>query len=147
MNSNSNEKSIGYAIGKTNWYLKTLINNYFKKEGYNITSEQWFVLKVIYANPSMSQTELAEKSRKDKTNITRIIDLLEKHAYIERRRDEYDRRIYRINITENGKKILKMVNPVTQKTDKICIQSLNKTEVMKLIELLNIICKDIKKEL
>ena len=93
MLKNSNVYSLGYAIGKTNWYVKTLLNKHLKEEKCGITNEQWLVLKVIGANPAVSQTEIAEKSQKDKTNITRIIDLLEKSGYIKRRRDERDRRV------------------------------------------------------
>lgn len=147
MTKNGKENSLGYAIGKTNWYLKTLLNKLLKEEGLNITNEQWIVLKVICANPAVSQTEIAEKSLKDKTNITRILDILEKNAYIERRKDHKDRRMNRIHITEQGLKILKAVNPVTQKTDKICTDSLNKKQAKELIQSLDTICIKIRKEL
>ncbi len=147
MNNNNNDKSLGYAIGKTNWYLKTLVNKLLKEGECGVTNEQWLVLKVISANPAVSQTEIAEKSLKDKTNITRILDLLEKSACIERRRDDKDRRMYRIHITKQGKRILKAVNPITQKIDEICTHSLNKNAVKELIESLDAICDSIKDEL
>ena len=115
MAKNNNEKSIGYAIGKTNWHLKTLLNKLLREENCGITNEQWLVLKVIDANPDMSQTEISEKCQKDKTNITRIIDLLEKKGCIERRKNDRDRRMYRIHATDKGQKVLKTVNPITEK--------------------------------
>lgn len=147
MSTSSNEKSLGYAIGKTNWYLKTLINRLLREEECSITTEQWLVLKVIDTNPGMSQTEVAEKSQKEKTNITRIIDLLEKSCCIERRKDERDRRFYRIHATEEGKKVLKTVTPITQKTEEICTRSLNKKQIKEIIDSLNVVCDSIKKEL
>jgi MarR family transcriptional regulator, organic hydroperoxide resistance regulator len=147
MSTISNEKSIGYAIGKTNWYLKTLLNKLLREEACGITNEQWLVLKVIDANPAVSQTEIAKKSQKEKTNITRIIDLLENSGFIERRRDESDRRMYRIHATEKGKNVLKTVNPITQKTEKICAQSLNEIQVKEIIDSLDAVCESIKKEL
>jgi DNA-binding MarR family transcriptional regulator len=147
MPKNSNEKELGYAIGKTNWHLKTLLNKLLREEECGITNEQWRVLKVIDANPAVSQTEIAEKSQKEKTNITRIIDLLEKNGFIERRRDEKDRRMYRIHATEEGKKVLKAVNPITQKTEEICAQTLNKKQVKEIIDSLDAVCESIKKEL
>jgi DNA-binding MarR family transcriptional regulator len=147
MARNNREKSLGYAIGRTNWYIKTLLNKILKEEGFSITNEQWMVLKVISANPGASQTEIAEKSLKDKTNITRILDLLEKSAFIKRLRDDRDRRINRILITQQGKRMLKAVNPVTQKTDEICTHALNKKEVEELIKSLNAICAGIKDKL
>jgi DNA-binding MarR family transcriptional regulator len=147
MSNKSNEKSLGYVIGKTNWYLKTLLNKLLREEACGITNEQWLVLKVIDANPAVSQTEIAEKSQKEKTNITRIIDLLENSGFIERRRDERDRRMYRIHATEEGERVLKTVNPITQKTEEICTQSLNKIQVKEIIDSLDAVCESIKKEL
>ena len=147
MSINSNELSLGYAIGKTNWYLKTLINKLLREEDCGITNEQWLVLKVIDANPGMSQTEVAEKSQKEKTNITRILDLLEKSGCIERRKDERDRRYYRIHATDEGKNVLKTVNPVTEKTEEICTQSLSRKQIKEMIALLERVCDSVKKQL
>ncbi len=146
MTLNNKENGLGYTIGKTNWYMKTLLNNLLK-DGFNITNEQWIVLKVISSNPAASQTEIAEISLKDKTNITRILDLLEKSSLIVRRRDENDRRMNRIHITEKGTNKLEEVYPVTQKTEKICTSSLNKKQVKELVKTLDAICIEIKKEL
>lgn len=147
MSKNSNELSLGYAIGKTNWYLKTLINKLLREEECSITNEQWLVLKVIDANPGMSQTEVAEKSQKEKTNITRILDLLEKSGCIERRKDERDRRYYRIHATDEGKNVLKTVNPITEKTEEICTQSLSRKQIKEMIALLERVCDSVKKQL
>jgi DNA-binding MarR family transcriptional regulator len=147
MPKSSSEYSLGYAIGKTNWYMKTLLNKLLREEKCGVTNEQWFVLKVIDENPGSSQTEIARRSQKDKTNITRILDLLEKSAYIERRRDDRDRRMYRIHPTPEGKKVLAAVIPVTQKTDEICTQPFNKKQITEIIKLLDSVCASIKKEL
>jgi MarR family transcriptional regulator, organic hydroperoxide resistance regulator len=147
MSKNSNELSLGYAIGKTNWYLKTLINKLLREEECSITNEQWLVLKVIDANPGMSQTEVAEKSQKEKTNITRILDLLEKSGCIERRKDERDRRYYRIHATDEGENVLKTVNPITEKTEEICTQSLSRKQIKEMIALLERVCDSVKKQL
>jgi DNA-binding MarR family transcriptional regulator len=147
MPKDKDDYSLGYAIGKTNWYLKTLLSRLLREEECGITNEQWVVLKVIDANPAMSQTEIAEKCQKDKTNITRIVDLLEKSGSIERRKDERDRRMYRIHSTEEGRQILSAVNPITQKTEDICTQSLNREQVKELIRSLDAVCDSIKHEL
>lgn len=143
MSTNTDELLLGYAIGKTNWYMKTLINKLLREEGCVLTTEQWLVLKVIDTNPGMSQTEVAEKARKK----TRIIDVLEERGCIERRKDERDRRFYRIHATDEGKKVLKTVNPITERTEAICTRSLNKKEIKKMIALSDNVCAEIKEEL
>ncbi len=44
--------------------------------------------------------------------MTRILNLLEKRGYIERRSDTSDRRVYRIYITENGRKVQEELVPI-----------------------------------
>lgn len=147
MKKNNKENLLGYSIGRTGWYLRSLLNKLLKDGGFSITNEQWVVLKVIAESPGVSQTEIAEKSLKDKTNITRILDLLEKGAYVERRKDAQDRRMYRIHITKKGLEILKNVNSVTRKTNEICTRSLSKREVRELIKSLDAVCISIKSQL
>ncbi len=139
--------SLGYSIGKTNWYLKTYINKLLKEGGFTITSEQWLVLKVVSTNPGLSQTEIAEQCMKDKTNITRILDLLEKKGYLIRGRDDADRRMYRINITDQGTQVINAVIPLTQKTDEICAEVLQDEEIKLLVALLEKVCGNVKKNL
>ncbi len=147
MTISNNEDRLGYTIGKTNWYLKTLLNKLLREGECGITNEQWLVLKVIDINPGVSQTQIAEKSQKDKTNITRILDLLEKSACIERRKDDKDRRMYRIHITEQGKKVLEKVDPITQQTEDICTRSLTPEQLKALIDSLNSVCNNVRKQL
>ncbi len=147
MAADNREKSLGYAIGKTNWYLKTLINKLLKDEGFTITNEQWIVLKAVFEQPGQSQTEVSQHTQKDKTNITRILDLLEKNECIQRKRDGRDRRMNRIYITEHGKTILKAVTPITQKIDVICSQAIPKKKKDELIQSLDIVCNSIKTRL
>ncbi len=73
--------------------------------------------------------------------------MLEKSTFIERRRDDRDRRMNRIYITEQGRKKLKAVNPVTQRINDICTQSLNKEEVEELIKSLDAVCNAIRGKL
>lgn len=147
MTHSKKDNSLGYTIGKTNWYIKTLLSNLLRKEGLSITIEQWIVLKIISKNPGVSQTEIAEESLKDKTNITRILDLLEKGTLIERHRDSSDRRMNRIYITDKGKRTLIAISPVIQKTNEICTQSLTQKDMKELIKSLNAICMGIKNQL
>lgn len=145
--NNSISSSLGYAIGRTNWYLKTYVNKLLKEGGVSITNEQWLVLKEVSFNPGLSQTEIAEKCIKDKTNITRILDLLENKGYLERKKDHKDRRMYRIHITDQGKHVIDAVMPITQKTNDVCKKALKDEEINVLIKLLDTICGNVKKHL
>jgi len=76
----------------------------FQKNGYDITPEQWSVLARLFENEGMNQCQLGEKTLKDRHNITRILDRLEKKGLIERRRCLEDKRSFKIYLTDTGRK-------------------------------------------
>ena len=147
MQKGNNHKALGYAIARTNWHMKNLLSKLMQEEETGITYEQWIVLKVIHENPAMSQTEVAVMSQKDKANITRMIDVLETNGFIERRKDAQDRRMYRMHSTQEGRKALEKIGPITQKTDEICTRNLGDAQVAQMIELLDKVCDNVKKEM
>ncbi len=84
----------------------------FKREGYDITPEQFGVLTRLRVQQGMNQRELSERMLKGRPNMTRILNLLDKHGYIERRPDDSDRRIFRIFLTESGAKVQEELVPI-----------------------------------
>jgi MarR family transcriptional regulator, organic hydroperoxide resistance regulator len=108
---------IGYLIIKSEVLIKRKIHSLFLEKGYDITFEQWTVLNVLYAEPGLIQSEIAIKTYKDKTNITRILDVLSKNGYIVRKKHGNDRRSSCIYHTEAGRKMFDDLIP--------CITSIN----------------------
>jgi len=97
------DNSLGYIINQTALRLKLELRQAFKTNGYDITPEQWIVLNRLWKQDGLSQVELATLASKDKPNITRMLDVLERKALITRHKDEQDRRAYKIYLTELGK--------------------------------------------
>ena len=89
-----------------------LLSRRFRGAGYDITPEQFGVLARLRGEQGMNQTQLGERMLKDRHNMTRILNLLEKHGYIERRPDDRDRRIFRIFLTERGKGVQEELMPL-----------------------------------
>ncbi len=90
----------------------TLLLRRFKQAGYDVTPEQFGVLARLGLEEGMNQTQLGERMLKDRHNMTRILNLLEKHGHIERRADSSDKRIFRIFLTERGHKVREALTPV-----------------------------------
>jgi DNA-binding MarR family transcriptional regulator len=141
------DESLGYVVAKTNWYMKTYFGKLIKDHNLNITTEQWAVLNAIHSRPGRSQTEIAEISLKDKTNVTRILDILEKNGYIIRNQAKNDRRAYIINLTENGESVLKQLIAIANIANKNYINSLQNDEINSLITILKKISYSIEKDL
>ncbi len=84
----------------------------FQAAGYDVTPEQWGVLVRVGKHEGMSQSQLGKDTLKDRHNITRIVNHLEKRGYIERCPDNIDKRAYRLFLTKSGRIIQKKLTPV-----------------------------------
>lgn len=77
----------------------------FEKKGIVISPEQLTVLSLLWKKDRVSQQELCNATFKDKPNMTRLIDSLEKMELVVRTPDESDKRNNLIVLTEHGKAI------------------------------------------
>ena len=143
----SGRQLLGYKLARTNFYQRSLLQSLFKKYDVSITNEQWVVMKIIAGSPGLSQTEIARRSLKDKTNITRILDVLDKSGHIERHRSTTDRRRFEIRLTKKGDAALETVSPAMVEGESILHSGLTPTEVEKLKQLLDKVASGIQKAL
>ena len=60
----------------------------------------------------MPQVELADRTFKDKPNLTRMIDVMDKKGLVERRKDENDRRTYNVYLTDPGRALQDQLIPL-----------------------------------
>ena len=86
------------------------------RSGLDISLYQWMVLGPIWQLESASQKELGEITLKDKTSITRLVDILEKKNLVVRVEDQIDHRIKRVILTNAGKQLFFDVLPIMEKT-------------------------------
>lgn len=130
------EISTSALIGQVGLRIKGELNNAFQESGVNITSEQWGVLKCLWQEEGISQSEIAEKVNKDKASVTRILDIMQKNKLIKRCDDERDRRSYRIYLTDEGKSLEGKLKPVVLATNQRIYRNLNEYERQELQKLL-----------
>lgn len=138
--------SLGNLLSKNYWYIKTYLNILIKESGLDVTTEQWSVMVCIYSTPGITQTDIANIVFKDKSNVTRILDILEKNGHIERRKNPSDRRSYTIYLTEKGEETIKKLFPLVKKANEMSTKNLSKEELDTLIKQLKTV-RDTLKEL
>jgi MarR family 2-MHQ and catechol resistance regulon transcriptional repressor len=76
-----------------------------------LSISQFGVLEALYHLGPLSQAEIAKKVLKSTGNITMVIDNLEKRRLVTRQRKEEDRRYYTIQLTGEGKRLIKDIFP------------------------------------
>ena len=138
------EDTLGYLVSKAHQFMKYYFTYLLKKNNLNITVEQWAVLNIVYAFPSISQSDIARMTQTDKANIMRMIDLLEKKRFIKRKSDETDRRVYRIELTATGEEMLKAVIPIAQEVNQVSSAGIDPQEFELLKKMLRQIRSNIK---
>lgn len=77
----------------------------------DLTPSQFAVLEALYHLGSLTQGEVSAKLLKSVSNITTVIDNLERGSLIRRERDTHDRRVIHVHLTEAGKEKLEVVFP------------------------------------
>lgn len=89
-------------------------------------SGQMPLLVTIREERGISQKDLAEKLKKDKTTIAKAIKRMEKAEYIERRKDEIDKRVYKLYLTPKGEeaypKVVEYLGEIEAKLNKAFTQ-------------------------
>ncbi len=83
-----------------------------KLKKYDITHEQWFVLRTITNTDFSTQKIIAELTNKGRSTLTRILDQLEQKNLIERHINDEDRRSIVLVETNRGKTIVQQILPV-----------------------------------
>src|ERR1044071_6615457 len=77
----------------------------------DLTYSQFAVLEVLYHLGPMTQGEVGSKILKSTSNITTVIDNLERASLVRRERDVRDRRVIHIHLTEAGSGKVEAVLP------------------------------------
>jgi MarR family 2-MHQ and catechol resistance regulon transcriptional repressor len=77
----------------------------------DLTYSQFAVLEVLYHLGAMTQGDICTKVLKSGSNMTTVIDNLERDGMVRRVRNEKDRRMIHVHLTETGKKKVKAVLP------------------------------------
>lgn len=100
-----------FLLDRTARRVKQYAQQRFKEMGFNITVDQWLVMKHLYEHGEMKQNELAELIFKDNPTLTRIIDLLCDKGLTQRTMHHADRRSFLVSLTKEGTKKVEQLKP------------------------------------
>lgn len=76
-----------------------------------LTVSQFGALEALFHVGPLSQAEIAKKVLKSTGNITMVIDNLERRGLVKRERQKDDRRYYIVQLTDEGRKLIKSIFP------------------------------------
>ena len=102
--------------GKVSMAINRMMFRNFKKEGLDITPEQWTVLAFLWKEDGVTQQTLCNSTFKDKPSMTRLIDNLTKQNLVVRNASQSDRRSNFVYLTDLGKSIKEKANKAVNET-------------------------------
>ncbi len=86
--------------------IRGLSTQTFTEKEFGLTPDQYVILSLLIENEEIvCQRQLAEIMLKDRANIARIIEIMHKNGLIEKIPDSNGRKIYKLIVTEKGKKL------------------------------------------
>ncbi len=73
--------------------------------GHPVSLSQAFALHELDTDTPLSQRDLAERLRLEKSSVSRLAAELERRGLLVRERDPHDQRLYRLRLTDEGRAI------------------------------------------
>jgi MarR family transcriptional regulator, organic hydroperoxide resistance regulator len=97
----SSEEPLGFALGAAarklaKFYVQALA-------GHTLTPSQLFLLRQLWFEDGLPLRDLGLRAQLDATSTTWLVDQLERAKLVERKRNDSDRRIVRVWLTEAGR--------------------------------------------
>lgn len=113
---------------------------------FGITQAQYNVLIILKLEGSLTQIEIGRRLVISRAGITSIIDKLEKKRLVKRSAVKSDRRVFNIELTAEGRKILDAVEPCYLREVEKVMRCLSKTQCRQLNKMLETLRKSLREE-
>ena len=129
-------KEIAVYVNILNSRIKKCFIDRLQQNGINVTPEQYLVLDILWEKQSLSQQNIADIIQKDKNSVTKIIDSLEKKNLVNRVEDKKDRRINKIELTQEGHALEKITTKVAIDFMNDTVKDIEDQDLDKLVEVM-----------
>lgn len=83
----------------------------------DLTSRQLAVLATVSHKEGLSQTDLTVFTGIDRSTLADIVRRLQSKGLLQRRRTEADARTYAVNLTDEGRRVLRRAEPLAKRID------------------------------
>ena len=81
-------------------------------EPYGLTPFHWVVLCCLWEQDGLATSDIGERLCQVGGTLTGVIDRMEERGLVRRERDQRDRRIWRIWLTDDGRKLENVLPPL-----------------------------------
>lgn len=122
-------KRIGTPIYYTGIVSRALSSQTFVEKGFEITPEQFLILDLIHDNGELYQRQICEITLKDRSNVARLIKILEEKGLVKKETSSNGRRIFKITATEKGQRVRDLIKPTALEVRKTLMNGITDEEL------------------
>ncbi len=119
----------------------------FTANNFEVTPEQLTVLAALIDHDGLYQRQIGALTLKDRPNITRIIKILEKMKLVTKTPDVNKRKVYKIAITDEGRKVFDKVIPTALELWQRTIEGVPEDELLITLKVLQKFKENLESEL
>ena len=136
-------KQAGVYVNILNCKLKKHLSEVFKKNGVNLTAEQYLVMDTLWNEGTLTQQAIAFIIQKDKNSVTQFIDNLEKKGLVTRSVAKEDRRVNNIMLTEEGMALKDSTKQLAIDTMNKALDGISEDDLNTFVGVLKKVCANI----
>ena len=136
-------KQAGVYVNILNCKLKKHLSEVFKKNGVNLTAEQYLVMDTLWNEGTLTQQAIAFIIQKDKNSVTQFIDNLEKKGLVTRSVAKEDRRVNNIVVTAEGKALKDSTKQLAIETMEQAVSGISEDDLQTFVSVLKKVCANI----
>jgi DNA-binding MarR family transcriptional regulator len=111
------------------------------KDRYGMLRNEWRVLFHLGIYGRMTASDICTRAQMHKTKISRAVQKLADRRYLERQRDEDDRRVEHLQLTAAGRKVYDDLRTTARNYNKELVEGFPEQDVRRLTEMLTMLAK------
>lgn len=138
---------IGMKLVRIGKMTRAIAVQRFSAKNFEITPEQLMVLSALIDHDGLYQRQIGMITLKDRPNITRIINILEKMNFVTRKPDVNKRKIYKIFVTDEGKNVVKKVMPTALELWENIVDGVDENELEITLKVMNKFKENLMKDM
>ncbi len=105
---------------------------------FGVTYHQFQILRILQdADQPVSQGTIGEHLLVSRANLSGLVDRMGKAGLLRRRTSRKDRRVVRVDLTDRGREVLAVLEPVRDSVESILFAELDDGDTERLVDLLD----------
>jgi DNA-binding MarR family transcriptional regulator len=128
-----------YGLGYRIKLLSQLLTRKFQEqlEPFGLTPFHWVVLCCLWEEDGLATSSIGEKLQQVGGTLTGVLDRMEDRGLIRRERDQHDRRVWRIWLTDAGRNLEGILPPIAVELRECALKGIPHAEREQLSEMLD----------